>query len=141
MLMPDRDPNQKPVSPEEQRRRRRYVVLLAVNTLVFFLVYRFGLTFAEQTDEPFGAFVIMVLYMALLVGFVLAYLIYNRFFYRSGVTREQLCPDWSEEQKTAFLEDAKTRTEKSKWMLTVIFPLVFTFFIDALQLFIIEPFL
>ena len=141
MLMPDREPENRELTPEQRQKNRHYLLLLALNTLLFFLVYRFFLTYTELTDRPFGSFVVMVVYMALLLGFGLAYLIYNRFFYRSGVTREQLSPDWSEEQKTAFLEDARERVEKSKWMLTIIFPLVVTFFIDAVQLFIIDPFL
>jgi len=142
MLMPDRDPREgKEISPEKQRQNRRYLLLLILNTLLFFMLYRILLAYAELTDKTFGSFLLMVLYMALLLGFGLAYLIYNRFFYRSGVTPEQLPADWSEEQKTDFLEDARKRVEKSKWMLLIIFPLVFTFFIDAVDLFIIDPFL
>lgn len=142
MLIPDRDPRErKEISPEKQRQNRRYLLLLILNTLLFFMLYRILLAYAELTDETFGSFLLMVLYMVLLLGFGLAYLIYNRFFYRSGVTSEQLPADWSEEQKADFLGDAHKRVEKSKWMLLIIFPLVFTFFIDAVDLFIIDPFL
>jgi hypothetical protein len=141
MLMPEQDHNKKELTPEQRQKNRRYFGVLCLNTVLFFLVYRFFLTFAELTDRPFGSFVVMVVYMALLLVFVIAYLVYNRFFYRSGVTREQLSPEWSEEQKTDFLEDAQKRVEKSKWMLTVIFPLVVTFLIDAVELFIVDPFL
>ena len=44
----------------------------------------------------------------------------------------------SEEEKEEFLCDAAARIQKSKWMLTVIFPLLFTFLIDSFQLFILE---
>ena len=43
------------------------------------------------------------------------------------------------EEKTAFIEEAKLRIEKSKWMLTVIFPLIMTFIIDILNMWIFEP--
>lgn len=143
MPMPyPREPRErKELSPEKKRQNRRYLLLLVFNTLLTFMLYRLLLAYAELTDQTFGSFLLMVLYMALLLGFGLAYLIYNRFFYRSGVTPEQLPPEWTEEQKTAFLEDARKRVEKSKWMLTIIFPLVFTFFMDAVDLFIIDPFL
>ena len=53
--------------------------------------------------------------------------------------KEQLSDEWSDEEKEAFLADAAARVQKSKWMLTVIIPLLFTFLIDSLQLFIFEP--
>lgn len=116
----------------------RYLMLLCVNTVLFFAVYRVLLSYGELTDNTFYSFVAMVLYMALLLGFTLAYLIYNRFFYRKGVTHEQLPTDWSAEKKVAFLADSARREERSRWMLTVIFPLVVTFFVDAVDLFILD---
>lgn len=119
---------------------RLYLILLIANTLLALLIYRVPLSYAELTDETFGAFVVMVAYLALLLGFVLAYLIYNRFLYRKGLSPEQLPCEWSDEQKAAFIEDGERRLQRSKWMLTVIFPLLFTFLIDAVDLFFIDPF-
>lgn len=119
----------------------RYLILLCVNTILFFTVYRVLISYGELTQETFYSFIAMVLYMVLLLGFVLAYLIYNRFFYRRGVAPEQLPHEWSETEKHAFLEDGTRRMERSRWMLTIIFPLVVTFFIDAVDLFIIDTFL
>ncbi|MBO5354783.1 MAG: hypothetical protein J6B09_01795 [Clostridia bacterium] len=118
----------------------RYLILLIVNTILALLIYRIPLSYAELTDKTFFAFVVMVSYLALLLGFVLAYLIYNRFLYRKGVTPEQLPTEWSAEQKVAFLADGERRLQRSKWMLTIIFPLLFTFLIDAVDLFFIDPF-
>lgn len=118
----------------------RYLILLIVNTVLALLIYRMPLSYAALTDKTFGAFVVMVLYFALLLGFALAYLIYNRFLYRKGVTHEQLPPEWSTDQKIAFIEDGERRLRRSKWMLTIIFPLLFTFLIDAVDLFLIDPF-
>ena len=130
-------------SPQPQKggKNKRHLILLCVNTLLFFTLYRVLLSYGEQTQDTFYSFVCMVLYLALLLGFTLAYLIYNRFFYRNGITHEQLPKDWSAEKKIAFLEDAKNRQNRSKWMLTIIFPLVVTFLIDAVDLFIIDTFL
>ena len=123
-----------------ERKSTRYLILLIVNTLLAFLVYRVPLSYAALTDETFGAFVVMVVYLALLLGFVLAYLIYNRFLYRKGLSPEQLPSEWSAEQKVAFIEDGERRLRRSKWMLTIIFPLLVTFLIDAVDLFLIDPF-
>lgn len=122
-----------------KRRQLRDIVLLIVNTLLFFSVYRILLFYAELTDDTYWSFVVMVLYLALLLGFVMAYLIYNRFLYRKGLTRDQLCSDWTEEQKDAFFADGERRLARSRWMMLIIFPLLFTFFIDVTDLFIIDP--
>lgn len=119
----------------------RYVILLCGNTVLFFLLYRVLIAYGELTQNTFLAFVSLVLYLALLLGFTLAYLIYNRFFWRHGLLPEQLPEDWSEAQKEAFFAEEKHRMQKSKWMLTVIFPLIVTFLIDAVDLFIIDGFL
>lgn len=120
--------------------KKHLLVLLCVNTFLIFSVYRILLSYAELSQNTFYSFVAMVLYMALLLGFTLAYIIYNRFFYRQGVTPEQLPADWDEEKKAAFLADGKARIERSKWMLTVIFPLLVTFLVDAVDLFIFDLF-
>ena len=76
----------------------------------------------------------------LVVGFVLGYLIYNRFLYRKGITIDQLPDTMTLAEKEAFLADGERRLERSKWMMTVIFPLVFTFLMDAIDLFILDLF-
>ena len=113
--------------PPEKKKSLRTLLILAVNTLLFFSVYKVLLFYAEQTDQTFSSFVVMLAYMLLLVGFVLGYLIYNRFLYRKGITIDQLPDTMTLAEKEAFLADGERRLERSKWMMTVIFPLVFTF--------------
>lgn len=125
--------------PEEKKKQNlRYLILLIVNTVLFFAVYRVLLYYAELTDETFYSFLVMVLYLALLLGFTLGYLIYNRFLYRKGLTKDQLDPDWTEEQKDAFLADGERRLDRSRWIMLIIFPLLFTFLMDVIDLFIID---
>ena len=128
----------KPQSTSKISKNKRYLILLIFNTFLSLLIYRVPLAYAELTNKTFFAFLVMVLYLALLLGFVLAYLIYNRFLYRKGITYEQLPPEWSAEQKLAFIEDGERRLQRSKWMITIIFPLIFTFLIDAVDLFLID---
>ena len=138
------DKNEKsPQTGEEKgvsRAGKRNALAVIVNTVLLYGIYRTLLYYGEVTDQTFGAFIVMVLYAALLLGFVLAYLIYNRFLYRKGVTAEMLPDTMSREEKEAFVADGEQRLERSRWMMTVILPLVITFLQDALQLFIIEPF-
>ena len=123
---------------ERGRGNRRYLILLIVNTLLCFILYRALLVYADMTDSTFASFLVMVLYMALLLGFGLAYLIYNRFFYRKGITAEQLPEEWSAERKCAFIADGERRLRRSRWMILVLFPLIFTFMIDTFDLFIVD---
>lgn len=124
----------------EQKKTLRYILLLALNTVLLFAVYRTLLFYAEMTDKTFASFLVLVLYTALLLGFALGYLIYNRFLYRKGITYDRLPSDWSEEKKQEFIADGERRLARSKWMMLVIFPLVLTFLIDAVDLFILDLF-
>ena len=122
------------------KRTRRYVILLIVNSVLFFALYKTLIFYAERTDETFYSFVVMIFYMALLLGFLLAYFIYNRFLYRKNLTPEQLPDTMSPEEKEAFIADGRERLEKSRWMMLIIFPLVLTFLFDAVDLFILDQF-
>lgn len=134
-----KEPNK--ITPQtEQKKSIRHLVLLVVNTVLFFALYRILLTFAEMTEKTFASFVVLILYTVLFLGFLLGYLIYNRFLYRKGLTQEDLPREWSEEKKNEFLADGARRLEKSKWMMTIIFPLALTFLIDAVDLFIFDLF-
>ena len=91
-----------------------------------------------MTDKTIFSFVIMVIYLALLLGFSLAYVIYNRFFWRWGVTADRLPEAWSAVQKQQFLDLTEQRRERSKWLLLLIFPLIITFLFDAFDLFLLD---
>ena len=118
----------------------RYLVILIINTILFFSVYRVLLHYAELAEYAFYSFCVMVLYMALLLGFSLAYLIYNRFLYRKNLTVEDLPDTMTDEQKQDFIQDGKERLRKSKWMMLIILPLVITFLVDSFELFVLDLF-
>lgn len=129
-----RDGEKKPVSNQA----KLYLVMLIVNTILFFTLYRVLLYLATTVQTAYISYIVMISYAVILVGFVFGYLIYNRFLYRKGLTKADLNPEWTEEQKEAFLADGEARLEKSKWMMVIILPLVLTFLFDAIDLFIIE---
>ena len=124
----------------KENQKLRYLLILILNTVMFFAVYKVLLYYAELTDETFYSFCVMLLYMLLLLGFVLGYLIYNRFLYRKNLTLDDLPNTMTFAQKEDFLADGKRRLEKSKWMMLIIFPLVVTFLFDALELFVFDLF-
>ena len=114
------------------KRNRKYIWPLILNTVAFYGIY------AVLNNTP-ACTVVMWLYFALLIGFAAAYVIYNQGFFRNNLTPEQLPSSMSDEEKQAFIDEGKRRSEKSKWMITIIFPLVMTFIIDIVILFMPEP--
>ena len=115
-------------------KNKKYLLPLLLNTVLFYAVY------AVLCNTPAYNIVLWV-YAAALTGFSAAYLIYNRGLSHRKLTEDMLSDDMSPEQKRAFIEDIKARSDKSKWMITIIFPLVMTFMIDIVILFMIEPFM
>lgn len=126
------------MSRQDNNSRTLYVILLCGNTVLLFMIYRVLIAYGEMTQKTIFSFVAMVVYLALLLGFSLAYVIYNRFFWRWGISHEQLPEAWSVTEKQAFLDLTERRKERSKWMLVIIFPLLFTFLFDAVELFLID---
>ena len=130
----------KPPVPQKtpQKKVWPFLLLLAGNTVLSLCSYQVLLRLAAMSEQPVWTFLVMLLYVALAVGFLLTYLIYNRFLYRKGVTPEQLPEDWSEERKSEFLADGDRRLKKSRWMMLIIFPLIVTFLYDAIDLFLLD---
>ena len=124
--------------PTRDRDRTAYTILLCGNTVLLFVIYRVLIAYGEMTDKTIFSFVTMVIYLALLLGFSLAYVIYNRFFWRWGITADRLPEAWSAVQKQQFLDLTAARREKSKWLLLIIFPLIITFLFDAFDLFLLD---
>lgn len=131
------------VTAEERERKResfnknkRYLIPLVLNTVLFYSLYAL-LTYLSGSELVCN--IIMWVYAAALVGFALGYIIYNRGLSRKNVTVEMLPDTMSCEEKQAYLDEITRRADKSKWMITIIFPLVMTFMIDTVLLFMIEP--
>ena len=106
----------------------KLLLIVVLNTIIIFGLYRLMLNFL-YFEFVMGA------YLVLTAGFVFAYVIYNRGFTRRNVTREMMPEEWSEEQKVAYVMDGERRMQKSKWMLTIIFPLILTFMFDFIELY------
>ena len=116
------------------KKNKKYILPLIINTAAFFVIYSLLVTQG-------GGIMMATLwtYFALTLGFSGAYVIYNRGFSRMNITPEMLPSSMSSEEKEAFIEDGKQRLERSKWMLLIIFPLLMTFILDTLNIYVIEP--
>lgn len=108
----------------------KLLILLIVNTIIVFTLYCVGNHF-----EFYPTFWIC---FGLAIVLSLAYFIYNRGMTRNHVSADMLPSDWSEEEKTAYITDAETRKKKSKWLLTLIIPLIFTLVFDFVNLFYLD---
>ena len=107
---------------------RRLALLLLGNTVLLFGVYCY---FVMRLNINW----IFWIYYVLLAASAIAYFAYNRAFTREGITLFDLPDTMSAAEKEAFIRDRDERKKKSKWLLTIIFPLCLTVFFDIIYLF------
>jgi hypothetical protein len=113
---------------------KKWLLLLAeiAGTVVAFAIYRL----AANLSLGF----VFWIYAAITVALTLTYLIYNRGLSRRGVTIEMLPDTMSQSEKEEFIADAERRMKRSKWMLAILVPFLFTFLFDAVELFLLDGF-
>lgn len=71
----------------------------------------------------------------------LSFVIYNRGFAAKGITPEMLPDSMTLTEKQEYIEAAKLRLKKSRWMLTVLIPIILAIACDMFYLFVIQVFL
>ena len=82
-------------------------------------------------------FPIYIVYLAAGVVMTLIFVIYNRGFVGRNLKPEQLPDTMSYEEKQKFIDDCTARLHRSRWMITVIFPIVLAFALDMMYLFLL----
>lgn len=102
---------------------------LAVNSIVLITLY-FLLIHLQF-------YYISIVYLLVGGGFGVAYVIYNRGFSRKGLTPEMLGSSMTEEEKYLYIEDGKQRLKKSRWILTVLIPIIITLGADMIYVFVL----
>ena len=112
----------------EINEKKNLLLLLLFNSAVLISVYFVAASYG---------FPIYVLYLVAGVGLGVGFIVYNRGFAAKDATPEMLPDSMSYEEKLAFLEDCSTRLKKSRWMLTLILPILFAFAFDLFYLFVI----
>ncbi len=126
-----------PWPAEETAPRKKFnfklLGILALNTVLLFGIYRVCMSL------PYFE-IVLGIYIAVTAALALGYVIYNRGFSRKGITFEMLPDTMSEQQKREFIEDGAAREKKSKWMLTLLIPLIFVFMFELIELYML-PFL
>ena len=106
----------------------KWLSLLLVGNSILFSVAYFALA-------PY--FPIYIVYLA--VGAVMAFIfvIYNRGFVGKDLKPEQMNDAMSLEEKQKFIDDCAARLHRSRWMITVIFPIILAFCLDMMYLFLL----
>lgn len=125
------NPSGKPSGEPGKKLNWKLLLILTANTAVIFGLYRFLI------KTPASLY-IFFFYLAAATLLILGYVIYNRGFSRSGITPEMLPEEMSEDEKREFIADAGRRGRKSRWMLTLIIPMLFTFAYEVFELFLLD---
>lgn len=104
-------------------------LLFLLNSVLFPVLY---FTLASK-----GFDAILIVYTVLAAVIAIVYMIYNKGFSGKNVTPEMLPHAMSEEEKNAFIEDSKKREAGSRWVLTILFPLILSLALDVMYLFLL----
>lgn len=115
------------ISPEAKKN----AALLIGNSLILTVIY-FG---TMGLNEPLLSIIVTLGYWLAFAGFSIAYVIYNHGFTRKNITPEMLPDSWDDEKKTEYIESGKKRQQGSRWMLSVIIPIMIPIALDAISLF------
>ncbi len=115
------------ISPESKKR----AVTLLFNTAILTFIY-FG---SMGINQPILALIVNVGYWVVLAVLAVIYVIYNRGFTQKNLTPEMLPDSWDAEKKAKYISDAERRDSRSRWMLTVIIPIMIPIMLDAISLF------
>ena len=113
------------------------LLIVIVNTVLFYTVYAM---LANGDAGYIASQIVMWTYFAALIVLFSAYIIYNKGFTMVNRAADSFPEDWSYEKMCALTEEGERRKQKSKWMLLIIIPLMFTFMFDMIDLFILDSF-
>ncbi len=109
-------------------KKKQLALLLLCNTALIVALY-FVLA-------SLGIWFIMPIYILAAAILGMIFIIYNRGFSAKGATPDQLPDSMSREEKRAYLDAAADRLERSKWMLTLLLPILVAIACDMIYLYL-----
>lgn len=118
-----RKKTRKPITKEA----KKTALLLLMNTMLALLIY-FGCI-------ALGFSAIFFVFVTLAAVLLLVYVIYNQGFVLRGATPEMLDESLPVEERQAMIDKAAARYHSSRWMMTVIIPLIVAVLADALYVY------
>ena len=102
-------------------------LLLLGNSILFSVVY-----FVLAKYFP-----IYIVYLAVGAVMTLIFVIYNRGFVGKDLKPEHVPNTMSFEERQKFIDNCAARLHRSRWMITVIFPIILAFCLDMMYLFLL----
>ena len=117
--------SKKPISSDTAK----LLVYLLLNSAALLFLYFF---ISEKLRFPYISYI----YLAAGAVFGLYYVIYNRGFVAKDATIDMLPDTMTPLEKQKFLDDGKERLHKSRWVLTILVPIILTFMADMIYLFL-----
>lgn len=114
------------------------LLLLVINFIISFVLLRVIIELSERTGMLWIYIAGVCIYAALIIGLFLAYFVLNGYtFNKEPLTASDLSDKLTDEQKADFLAKQPARKEKAQKLLLVLFPLILTFAISYIELYII----
>ncbi|MBQ9759730.1 MAG: hypothetical protein IJW16_00115 [Clostridia bacterium] len=107
--------------------KKKLGLLLLFNTAVIVALY-FVLV-------GIGAWFMTPIYIGLAAVSAIVFIFYNRGFYAAKATPEQLPNNMSHAEKQEYIKEGKERLSRSRWMITLIFPLILALAADMIYLY------
>ncbi len=110
---------------------KKILAFLLLNTAVLIAIY-----YLVARVFPY----IPAVYLTVGAGLGLYYVIYNRGMTGRGVTPEMLPDTMSPSEKEAWIADRAERFKKSRWVLTLLLPIIVTLGVDTAIIFLLPLF-
>lgn len=108
--------------------KKKLALLLLGNAAVFITLY-FVCVMLEWIY-------ITAIYVAVATVLAVIFIVYNRGFAAKNATPDQLPDTMTLAEKKAFIQEGHDRLERSRWMLTVLIPLILAIAADLAYLYI-----
>lgn len=97
------------------------------------------LIFRAMKELSVGAYItVIAVYSAVTLAAAVWYILYNRGLAGTKLTSDMLPKDWSAEQKKEFMDDYTARRQKSKKALLILVPMIATFFLEVLDIYVLQ---
>lgn len=111
------------------KEKKKLMAYLLANSAILITLYFF-------LSETLQFLYIAPIYLAVGAGLGIYYVIYNRGFVAKNATPDMLPDTMTLAEKQAFLQDAKERLRRSRWVLTILIPIVLAFLADVVYLYL-----
>lgn len=108
--------------------KKRLMLQLLINSILLISLYFIGV-------YAFGI-PMEIIYIIVGTSLGLYFVIYNKGFTRKDVTPDMLPDTMTAAEKQAYIEDGKMRLRKSRWVLTILVPVISAIAIDLCILFL-----